>query len=60
MTQALPVPQTAVVERHALAAPVRHLARVLDEVAQATVPREQTPQRPTPAPARMPRPVASD
>lgn len=60
MTPALPVPQTAVVERNDLSAPVRHLARVLDEVAQDTVPREQTPQCPTSAPARMPCPVASD
>lgn len=60
MTQTLPVPQTAVVECDDLAAPVRYLARVLDEVEQVTVPREQTPQRPTPAPVRMPRPVASD
>jgi hypothetical protein len=60
MTQALPVPRTAVVERNDLSVPMRHLARVLDEVEQATVPREQTPQRPTPAPARMPRPIASD
>lgn len=60
MTSAWPVPQTAVVERNDLSAPVRHLARVLAEVEQATVPREQTPQRPTSAPARMPRPTASD
>ena len=60
MTQTMQKLRSDMAERDDVSTPALSLARVLDEAEQDALPREQTPQRPTPAPARTPRPFAYD
>lgn len=60
MTQALQTRSPWMVAPDATLPPSLDLIRVLDEVEQASAPREEAPRRPTPAPMRPPRPLAYD
>ncbi len=60
MTQALQTRPPGMVEPDAALPPSLDLIRVLDEVDQASAPREEAPRRLMPAPTRPPRPFAYD